>query len=204
MFKKKISTIALIIIMSFGNLTHTTSNATEKANIPMVRETSSNNKKPKKVKEKKVEPKDKPKEEVEPKKEKKIVKKSESKKERRLKKLTQISGNKVKNYTKITANLSFYTGLVSENTSHGSVDARGNQLVYGTIANNDLPLGTKIYIEGYGIMTVRDRGGSGLHNNNFDVFIPRKNGESDDAYYKRVNNKGIKHRKAYILYFGEE
>ena len=52
----------------------------------------------------------------------------------------------------------------------GSPCANGNYPTEGyTVACNSLPLGTKIYIEGYGTYTVEDRGGMG--SNVIDIYL---------------------------------
>lgn len=108
----------------------------------------------------------------------------------------------------VTFKVSFYTSLACENTSYGAVDAMGNKLEFGTIAvPKDVPLKSKIYIEDYEF-TARDRGSkvkwADSNTMKVDVFIPRKEGESDDAYYKRVNNMGIKTVKGYYIPYKEK
>lgn len=140
-----------------------------------------------------------------PKKVSKIKKvKRKSKEEKEVEYFSKLTGKKVIKVTKIDMKLSFYTDLDCENTSYGAVDCQGNKLKYGTIANNSYALGTKIYIKNYGLMTINDKGSSGLYNNNFDVFIPRNYGESSKSYFYRINNMGIRHAKGYILKFEEE
>lgn len=110
-----------------------------------------------------------------------------------------------KKYIEIDVELSFYTSLIEENTSHGSVDAQGNPLEWGTIAvPRSIELGTKFDIEGYEGTTfvARDRGSKkhirikedGTYR--IDMFVPRKDGEDDDTYWERVNNYGKVKRKA--------
>ena len=71
------------------------------------------------------------------------------------------------------------------------------------VANNNLPLGTKIYVKGHGVKTVEDRGSQKhfAELNRIDIFVPRREGETDEAYYKRVNNLGRKKLKGYIFEF---
>ena len=46
---------------------------------------------------------------------------------------------------------------------HNGITASGNQAEFGVTAGcNNLPLGTKIYVEGYGVFRVDDRGGMSL------------------------------------------
>lgn len=96
--------------------------------------------------------------------------------------------------------LTFYTTLDEEN-GWGPINCLGEPLAAGMVANNVIPLGTKIDLgENYGIVEVRDRGGK-----NFDVahrldfLVMRNAGESDQEYYRRVNNYGIKKVTGYIL-----
>lgn len=97
---------------------------------------------------------------------------------------------KAKSQQTYTMTLTFYTDLNCEN-GFGPVTASGKRLTNGHIANNVLPIGTKVYIDGYGMKTVEDRGGSHFNSSsNVDVFVPRRSGESDSAYYKRVNSMG--------------
>lgn len=111
-----------------------------------------------------------------------------------------------KNYKEVTVEISFYTDLTEENSSLGGIDAQGNPLVWGTIAvPREVPLGTKFEIEGYdNIFVARDRGSinhirikeDGTYR--IDLFVPRKSGENNKSYWKRVNNYGKITRKAKI------
>lgn len=101
----------------------------------------------------------------------------------------------------VNLHISYYTDLIYENSSHGAVDAKGNKLKFGTIAiPRDLPLGTEFKIEGYdNIFYGTDRGSKKYikwldkekTTMKIDMFIPRNKGESESAYFKRVNMKGI-------------
>lgn len=100
----------------------------------------------------------------------------------------------------INLHISFYTDLQSENiVGQETTDAQGNSLVFGTIAiPRDMPLGTRFTIDGFdGEFVGRDRGSKKyikwVDNNTIkiDMFIPRQSGESNSAYHRRVNNKGI-------------
>lgn len=107
--------------------------------------------------------------------------------------------DKYKGYKKVNLKLTFYTDLNCENTEeYGGVDAVGNDLTFGTVANNYYPIGTEIKI-GDNNFTVTDRGGNGFNNYyNLDVFIPREYGENDDDYYTRINYMGVKEVVGYI------
>lgn len=108
-------------------------------------------------------------------------------------------------YIDINVEISFYTALVEENTYLGGIDAQGNPLVWGTLAvPRSVKLGTKFEIEGYEGTTfvARDRGSvkhirikeDGTYR--IDLFVPRKQGENDYQYWKRVNDYGKIKRKA--------
>ena len=118
---------------------------------------------------------------------------------------SKFTGQNVTKVTEIECKLSFYTSLARENAGYENLTASGSALYPGVIANNMYPFGTDIYIEGFDMCQVMDRGGKGLSTyNNFDVYIPRNYGESDLDYYNRVNDMGIKTVKGYILEFKEE
>lgn len=95
--------------------------------------------------------------------------------------------------------LTFYTTLDEEN-GWGPINCLGEPLAQGMVANNVLPLGTKIDLGEYGVVEVRDRGGS-----NFDVMhridylVMRNPGESDKEYFTRVNNYGVQKVMGYII-----
>ncbi|MGV2640163.1 hypothetical protein GNF86_01740 [Clostridium perfringens] len=93
--------------------------------------------------------------------------------------------------------LSFYTNTKDENGGY-TVTCTGQPLQYGIVASNVYPLGTKIYLEGYGLFTVADTGGSHFNNyNRLDVLIPPKY-EGEPNYKQRVNNMGKPHVKGYV------
>lgn len=110
------------------------------------------------------------------------------------------TGMKLSGYTPVTFNLSFYSDLNCEN-GYGNLTASGKRLSPGMIANNFLPFGTKVYLDGYGVKTVEDVGSKKYFYNvsKVDVFVPRHYGESVDAYYRRVNNMGRRTVTGYIL-----
>lgn len=134
---------------------------------------------------------------------KKVVKKN--KKDKELEYWSNVVGKKVTKITKIDAKLSFYTSLDSENYEGcNGITASGVKLFDGVVANNYWNMGTVVYFKGYGEYEVLDTGGKGLNTwNNFDMYIPRLNYESDSSYFKRVNNKGIKNTTGYILDIAE-
>jgi 3D (Asp-Asp-Asp) domain-containing protein len=68
-----------------------------------------------------------------------------------------------------------------------------------TVASNYYPLGTKIFLEGIGEVTVRDRGGPNFNSpKRLDVLVQRKSGESNSAYTKRVWAMGRQKVKGYL------
>ena len=97
--------------------------------------------------------------------------------------------------------VSFYTGLEEENSIHGNVDCKGRPLERGVIANNVLPLGTKIFLEkDYGIRTVSDKGGSNFNSSNhIDLYVARLDGETKEQWKHRANSYGVKRLKGYIV-----
>lgn len=93
--------------------------------------------------------------------------------------------------------ISFYSSDPSENGGY-TVTCAGQPLRYGIVASNVYPLGTKIYLEGYGLFTVADRGGDHFNNyNRLDVLIPPKY-EGEPNYKQRVDNMGKPHVKGYV------
>lgn len=93
--------------------------------------------------------------------------------------------------------ISFYSSDPSENGGY-TVTCTGQPLQYGIVASNVYPLGTKVYLEGYGLFTVADTGGDNFNNyNRLDVLIPPKY-EGEPNYKQRVNNMGKLHVKGYV------
>lgn len=117
-----------------------------------------------------------------------------------VKRIKERYGIKSNNYKVYTMTLSFYTDLNCEN-GFGPITATGKRLTNGQIANNQLPFGTKVYIDGHGMKTVEDRGSKRYFNTvtKVDVFVPRNAGESDSAYWRRVNNMGKIKAKAIVF-----
>ncbi len=103
----------------------------------------------------------------------------------------------------INFSLTFYSSLPIENGGYTTMACGGKitdvkKVIY--VANNVYPCGTKIYLEGYGIMTVKDRGGKSFDSKTrLDVLIPRNPGESDKAYFKRVDDMGRPTVKGYLV-----
>ena len=108
-----------------------------------------------------------------------------------------ISRGSVKRGTPVKMTLTFYGDFAHENGGYTGIDAQGNKLVSGTVASNVYSFGTKFKFNGQ-VFTVRDRGGKNFNSSNrLDVFVPRKSGESNSAYAKRIRNYG---RKTVTMY----
>lgn len=101
----------------------------------------------------------------------------------------------------ISFKLSFYTTLPQHNGGHMKT-ASGESIVglKNVVASNYYPLGTKIYLEGFGTMRVADRGGSDFNSSvRLDVLIQRKSGESNTEYAARVWDMGRQTVSGYIV-----
>ncbi|PKK38747.1 hypothetical protein ABB02_02053 [Clostridiaceae bacterium JG1575] len=98
-----------------------------------------------------------------------------------------------------TFQLTFYTDLPEENGGW-TITATGDALTYGVIASNVYPLYSKIELQGFGVMTVLDRGGYEFFSSHrLDVFIPRRSGETNAQYYYRVNQMGRRTVRGRVL-----
>lgn len=108
-----------------------------------------------------------------------------------------VSRGSVKRGTPVKMTLTFYGDFAHENGGYTGIDAQGNKLVAGTVASNVYSFGTQFELNGQ-VFTVRDRGGKNFNSSNrLDVFVPRKSGESNSAYAKRIRNYG---RKTVTMY----
>ena len=101
--------------------------------------------------------------------------------------------------------LTYYGLLTSECGNTKGITASGKRISRGMIASPpQLKFGTRIMIEGNEYI-VEDRGSSKyIKVNNdgsirLDVYLPRLDGESDSAYYKRIQSKGVKRVQGTIL-----
>ena len=91
-----------------------------------------------------------------------------------------------------------YSSLPEENGGY-TVTCNGEPLVGNIVANNTLPQGTRIYIDG-NMYTVADRGSSRFNNpNRLDVLVERLPGEDIDSYRQRVSDYGVKYMQGYII-----
>lgn len=97
--------------------------------------------------------------------------------------------------------LTYYSSMNEENGGYENTTSQGKKLSRGGVANNVIPQNTKIYLEGYGTVTVNDKG-SNKHfsiDTRLDVFVERKLGESDREYARRIEKMGVKKVKGYII-----
>ena len=87
--------------------------------------------------------------------------------------------------------LTFYTSLNCEN-GYGAITCTGKPLIDGMVANNVYSIGTTIKLDGYGEVTVADRGSNKYFNNEtrLDVYIPKNSDENNSEYLRRVNKMG--------------
>ena len=98
----------------------------------------------------------------------------------------------------VTFKTTAYTSLPEENGGYETT-CNGEPLEGNIVANNTLPQGTKIYLDGE-IYTVNDRGSSRFDNlNRIDMLIERNPGETDVAYKKRVSDFGVQYIEGYII-----
>lgn len=101
----------------------------------------------------------------------------------------------------ISFKLSFYTTLPEHNGGYTKT-ASGENIVglKNVVASNYYPLGTKIYLKGFGTVRVADRGGPDFNSSvRLDVLIQRKSGESNKAYAARVWDMGRQTVSGYIV-----
>lgn len=120
--------------------------------------------------------------------------------EKQLEYWSDVTGKEVTKVTEIDCSLTFYTDLSVENGGYANLTASGKELNSKTIANNYYNFDQEIYIEGYGLKVLQDRGGSGFDNwNAFDIHVPRIKGESTNEYYQRVKTLGRDYQKGYVL-----
>ena len=91
-----------------------------------------------------------------------------------------------------------YSSLPEENGGY-TVTCNGEPLVGNIVANNTLPQGTMIYMNGK-IYRVADRGSSRFNNpTRLDVLVERLPGENIDLYRQRVSDYGVKYTQGYII-----
>jgi 3D (Asp-Asp-Asp) domain-containing protein len=113
-------------------------------------------------------------------------------------KLRQQTGLEIEDIKPTTFKSTFYSSLSSENGGY-TVTCNGKPLKGNIVANNTLPQGTRLLLNGQ-VYTVADRGSSRFNNpNRLDILEERHPGESDKEYLDRVNKKGVDYIDGYIL-----
>jgi 3D (Asp-Asp-Asp) domain-containing protein len=136
---------------------------------------------------------------------KKIENEKKKAEEERLRKEKELEEQK-KNEPKLQDFVLTYYGLLSSECGNTKgITASGKKISRGMIASPpQLKFGTKIIIEGNEYV-VEDRGSSKyIKVNNdgsirLDVYLERLDGESDKEYYNRIQSKGVKRLKGYIV-----
>ena len=112
--------------------------------------------------------------------------------------LKEQTGLEIESIKPTTFKTTYYSSLPSENGGY-TVTCNGKPLEGKIVANNKLPQGTKLLLNGQ-VYEVADRGSSRFDNpNRLDVLVERHPGENDDEYLDRVNEKGVDHIEGYIL-----
>lgn len=118
---------------------------------------------------------------------------------RTIKELKQKTGLNVVGFEEKNITITFYGDTYEQNGGYPNITCTGEKLKEGMVASNVYPLGTKIEWEGR-VYTVADRGGSDFNSfNRLDVFLPRRNGENDKDYIKRIYDNGKRTVKATVL-----
>ena len=98
----------------------------------------------------------------------------------------------------VTFKTTAYSSLLEENGGFDTT-CNGEPLEGNIVANNTLPQGTKIYLDGE-IYEVADRGSSRFDNpNRLDMLIERNPGETDSSYKNRVSEFGVQYIEGYII-----
>ena len=98
----------------------------------------------------------------------------------------------------VTFKTTAYSSLPEENNGY-TVTCNGKPLEGNIVANNTLPQGTKIYLDGE-IYEVGDKGSSRFDNpNRLDMLIERNPGETDEEYKNRVSEFGVQYIEGYII-----
>lgn len=104
----------------------------------------------------------------------------------------------INNIKEVEFKTTAYSSLPEENGGY-DVTCNGEPLEGNIVANNTLPQGTKILLNGIEY-TVADRGSKRFNNpHRIDILIERIEGESDDDYRQRVSDYGVKYIKGYII-----
>jgi 3D (Asp-Asp-Asp) domain-containing protein len=115
--------------------------------------------------------------------------------------VTALNGKQYEFSKTLLVKATAYTAAAEENGKWGAVDYFGNKLQVGTVAVDPamIPLGTKLYIEGYDynglpqggmVATATDIGGS-IKGNRIDIFVPDSRAQAMKF--------GIQNVKVYVL-----
>lgn len=102
---------------------------------------------------------------------------------------------------KKTFYLSFYSVLPEENGGY-DLTASGESIhgLYGVAASNYYPMGTRIYLEGWGEVRIADRGGSDFNSSSrLDLLIQPLPGESTSDYKDRILEYGRQTVSGYVI-----
>jgi 3D (Asp-Asp-Asp) domain-containing protein len=123
------------------------------------------------------------------------LERQEQEKQNKVKQLGFSRGGEIQD---IDLTLSFY-----DNT-YTNLTASGCKIYYGVVASNNLPLGTEIYIAGWGMFKVLDTGSNALCRQSdgsikIDVYVERLKGESIRQYRQRLMNMGLVKTKGYLV-----
>lgn len=106
-----------------------------------------------------------------------------------------IADDYIKQNSKALGNyrLSFYcpcakcNGVAGANTASGTVPEEGRTIA---VDSSIIPLGSRVYIDGYGVFTAEDTGGA-IKNSRIDVHVKS---------HSRAYELGIKYANVYLLY----
>lgn len=91
-----------------------------------------------------------------------------------------------------------YSSLPEENGGY-TVTCNGEPLKGNILANNTIPQGTKVILDGVEY-EIADRGSSRFNKRNrVDMLIERLPNESVDEYRKRVSDFGVQYIKGYVI-----
>ncbi|HID0768039.1 TPA: hypothetical protein ACXDAZ_002568 [Clostridium botulinum] len=130
-------------------------------------------------------------------KQKKIKLEKEKKRQEQIKKQKELEEKRKREEHWYDVKVTYYSNTYSDCGKVDSIGANNRRLSRGDCAlPQEFPFGTKLYIEGLGIVENQDRGGA-IHfigNNTFvvDIFIP----DVSDEY---ISNLGVKWTKAKVI-----
>ena len=111
-------------------------------------------------------------------------------------KTVDINGEKIEYKRKVNIVATFYTGSAKENGGFANLTATGKKLSRGICASNNFDFGTKIFLDGYGVYEVQDRGNPKYirqiddETYRIDIYVPIR---------KTAMKLGVKLVQGYIL-----